>query len=56
VVAGTGVMTGEGLVGRGAGRGGGGWGGGWAPEGGGWGTEEEDAPPGQGAEASAIVP
>jgi hypothetical protein len=47
VVAGTGVMTGEGLVGRGAGRG---------TEGGGGGTEEEDAPPGQGAEASAIVP
>jgi hypothetical protein len=45
VVAGTGVMTGERLVGRRVGRG---------TKGAGWGTEEEDASPGQGAEASAI--
>jgi hypothetical protein len=45
VVAGTGVMAGEGLVGRGAGR---------EAEQAGWGSEEEGAAPGQGAEATAI--
>lgn len=42
VVAGTGEMAGEGLVGRGAGR---------EAEQAGWGSEEEGAAPGQGAEA-----
>lgn len=46
VVAGTGVMAGEGLVGRGAGR---------EAEQAGWGSEEEGAAPGQGVEATTIL-